>query len=68
MTGEVAFRLVGPSGDEWSFGPDDAPTVIRGSGVELCHVASRRVSPADTSLVGEGPDADDVLAVIRTWA
>jgi uncharacterized protein (TIGR03084 family) len=68
MHGEVAFRLVGPAGDDWSFGPDDAPTVIRGSGVELCHVASRRVPPSATSLVGAGPDADDVLAVVRTWA
>jgi uncharacterized protein (TIGR03084 family) len=68
MRGEVAFRLVGPNGEEWSFGPDDAPTVIRGSGVELCQVASRRVPPSATSLLGDGPDAADVLAVVRTWA
>lgn len=66
--GDVAFRLVGPSGDDWSFGPDDAPTVISGSGVELCHVASRRVPPSATALVGRGPAAADVLAVVRTWA
>lgn len=68
MTGPVAFRLVGPDGEAWDFGDDDAPTVIRGDGVELCHVASRRVPPSATSLVGSGPDADAVLAVVRTWA
>jgi uncharacterized protein (TIGR03084 family) len=69
MTGEVAFRLVGVDGvTPWSFGGDDAPTVIRGSGVDLCRVASRRVPPSETALVGVGPDADAVLAVVRTWA
>ena len=68
MTGPVAFRLVGPDGEAWSFGDDDALTVIRGDGAELCHVASRRVPPSATSLVGSGPDADAVLAFVRTWA
>lgn len=68
MSGPVAFRLVGPGGDAWDFGDDDAPTVIRGDGPELCHVASRRVPPSATSLVASGPDADAVLAVVRTWA
>lgn len=68
MSGDVAFRLVAPSGAPWDFGPDDAPTVIRGSGAELCHVASRRVPPSATALVGEGPDADAVLDLVRTWA
>lgn len=68
MHGDVAFRLTGPDGEPWSFGPDDAPTTISGDGVELCRVASRRVAPSATSLVGRGPDADAVLAVVRTWA
>ena len=68
MTGPIAFRLVGPGGDDWEFGDDDAPTVIRGSGVELCQVASRRVPASATSLTGEGPDADAVLDLVRTWA
>lgn len=68
MSGPVAFRLTGPDGAAWDFGDDDAPTVIRGDGVELCHVASRRVSPDDTALVATGPDAEAVLAVVRTWA
>ena len=68
MSGPVAFRLVGPDGEAWDFGDDGAPTVISGDGVELCHVASRRVAPSDTALVGTGPDAEAVLAVVRTWA
>ena len=67
--GPVAFELTAPSGADWTFRPDgDAPSVIRGPGYDLCRVASRRVSPADTSLTAEGPDGEAVLSLIRTWA
>ena len=67
--GPVAFELVGPSGDRWDFGTDaDAPTTIRGPGVDLCLVASRRVTPEETALTGTGPDAEAVLELVRTWA
>jgi uncharacterized protein (TIGR03084 family) len=67
--GAVAFALVGPNGDAWDFGTDaGAPTSISGPGVDLCLVASRRVEPADTALVGEGLDATAVLELVRTWA
>jgi hypothetical protein len=36
--------------------------------VELCAVAARRVDPSATSLQSQGPDADGVLALIRTYA
>jgi uncharacterized protein (TIGR03084 family) len=69
MAGDVAFRLDAvDSATPWSFGPDDAPTVISGPGVDLCRVASRRVAPSETALVGTGPDAEHVLALVRTWA
>lgn len=69
MTGPVAFELAGPHGDAWSFGTDDSPlTTIAGPAIDLVRVASRRVDPTDTTLVGTGPDADGVLALVRTWA
>jgi uncharacterized protein (TIGR03084 family) len=66
--GAVRFDLVAPSGAAWRFGDDDAPTVIAGPGADLCRVASRRVTPEHTALQAEGPDADAVLALVRTWA
>jgi uncharacterized protein (TIGR03084 family) len=69
MAGPVAFHLVGPSGDTWDLVPDDpAVTTITGPAAELCAVADRRVDPTQTSLVGTGPDADAVLALVRTYA
>jgi uncharacterized protein (TIGR03084 family) len=69
LSGPVAFELEGPSGSAWTFVPeDDAATIIRGDGVELCLVAARRIDPADTGLEGEGPDATAVLELVRTYA
>jgi uncharacterized protein (TIGR03084 family) len=69
MTGPVAFRLTSPSGQAWDFIPDEpAVTTISGPAAELCDVASRRIDPMATSLVGEGPDAAEVLALVRTYA
>jgi uncharacterized protein (TIGR03084 family) len=69
MAGPVALLLTSPSGDAWDFVPDEpAVTTIRGPVVELCAVAARRVDPSATSLEGQGPDADGVLALIRTYA
>jgi len=69
MTGPVALELIGPNGDQWLFDPDKpALTTIRGSAVEFCDVAARRVEPAETDLVGTGPDAAAVLRLVRTYA
>ena len=69
MTGPVAFRLIAPSGERWEFVPDEPEvTTISGSAVDLCAVAARRIDPAATTLVGEGPDVADVLALVRTYA
>jgi hypothetical protein len=69
LTGPVAFRLVSPGGETWDFLPGEpAVTTIWGSAVELCAVAARRLDASVTSLRGEGPDCEDVLGLVRTYA
>lgn len=69
MAGPVAFRLVSPAGESWDFLPDGpASTTISGPAIDLCNVASRRVDASATALVGEGPDAEAVLELVRTYA
>ena len=69
LSGPVAFLLESPSGAGWDFVPDDeATTVIRGAGADLCLVAARRADAADVALEGEGPDAAAVLELVRTFA
>ena len=69
LHGPVAFELRSPAGERWDFVPDEPPaTVIRGDAFELCQVAARRVDPIETNLQRTGPDADAVLATVRTYA
>jgi uncharacterized protein (TIGR03084 family) len=69
LAGPVAFHLIGPSGEPWTFDPDEpATTVVRGSGAELCEVAGQRRNHWTTALTGEGPDVETVLDVVRTFA
>lgn len=71
LHGPVSFHLTGPGGDEWRFDPPDgatAATVVRGPAVALCEVAGQRADAAETGLVADGPDGDDVLALVRTFA
>jgi uncharacterized protein (TIGR03084 family) len=69
LSGPVAFHLLSPEGEPWDFVPaEPAITIISGSAAELCTVAAQRVDASATSLHGEGPDAADVLALVRTYA
>jgi uncharacterized protein (TIGR03084 family) len=69
LAGPVAFHLLSPGGEPWDFVPDEPPvTTITGPAVELCAVAARRLDPSATTLSAVGPDADAVLALIRTYA
>jgi hypothetical protein len=69
LHGPVAAELTAPSGATWTFGVDAAPlTSVRGTGVEFCLVAARRLDPAESALTATGPDAGQVLTLLRTYA
>jgi uncharacterized protein (TIGR03084 family) len=69
LHGPVAFELTVPDAAGWTFAADEpATTTVRGPARDLCLVAARRLDPAETELVAEGPDADRVLALVRTYA
>jgi uncharacterized protein (TIGR03084 family) len=66
--GPVRVELDAPSGASWSVGPDDAPTVIRGSASDWCRVAVHRDRGEERSrLRGEGPDAADVIKYVQAY-
>jgi uncharacterized protein (TIGR03084 family) len=69
-TGEVRFELTSPTdeSDVWSFGDDNAESVITGAAADLCRVAGQRANANETSLRGTGPDAASVLRLMRTFA
>ena len=66
--GAVRVELDAPNGGTWSVGPDDAPTVIRGTASDWCRVAVHRDRRDERSrLRGDGPDADDVIRYVQAY-
>ena len=69
LAGPVAVALAAPDRSVWEFSADgDATTKVTGPAVEFCLVAGQRQDAAETSLVAEGPDAEAVLSLVRTFA
>ncbi|MGC4110006.1 MAG: TIGR03084 family metal-binding protein [Nocardioides sp.] len=65
---EFRVDLVAPSGDVWSWGPDDATQTVTGPAYDFCLLVTQRVHRADTSLVATGADADRWLDLAQAFA
>ncbi len=48
--GEVRLELLGPGGDDWVWGPEEAADTVRGPAEEFCLVVTQRRHVMDTSL------------------
>jgi uncharacterized protein (TIGR03084 family) len=66
--GDVRVELVAPSGAEWSWGPQGAADVVRGTALEFALVVTQRRHLDDTSLVVEGALAEGWLARAQAFA
>jgi uncharacterized protein (TIGR03084 family) len=65
----VRVSLTAPDGaDVWSFGPEDAESVISGPAGAFCRVAAQRLAPSSSGLTASGPSAATALNVVRTYA
>lgn len=67
-TEEFRIDLVSPSGEQWSWGPDDAAQTLTGSAGDFCRLVTQRVHRADTDLVASGPDVDRWLDIAQAFA
>jgi uncharacterized protein (TIGR03084 family) len=66
--GPVRVELDSPSGSKWVMGPDDAPTVIRGSASDWCRVVTYRDRDGSAQrLSTEGPDGEAVVENARAF-
>lgn len=66
--GDVRVELTSPSGELWTWGPEEAADRITGSAEEFALVATQRRKPADTALVADGPLAEEWLSIAQAFA
>jgi uncharacterized protein (TIGR03084 family) len=61
-------ELRAPSGDLWTFGPEDAPQRVAGPALDFCLLVTQRAHRADLGLRADGPDADRWLDLAQAFA
>ena len=66
--GDVYLALTAPSGEIWTWGPEDATDRIIGSAEEFALVATQRRQPSSTSLVTQGDLAAEWLSIAQAFA
>ena len=65
---DFRVELTAPSGDRWSWGPEDASQSVRGSAHDFCLLVTQRVHRDDTDLVAQGRDATAWLSIAQSFA
>jgi uncharacterized protein (TIGR03084 family) len=64
----VRVELRGPSGDLWTFGPDQAADTVRGSALDFCLAVTQRRNLADLDLEVHGPVAAEWMSIAQAFA
>ncbi|MFT3900897.1 MAG: TIGR03084 family metal-binding protein [Gordonia sp. (in: high G+C Gram-positive bacteria)] len=63
------YELKSPAGDdEWTWGPDDATNVVRGSAYDFCQLVTQRRHPADLDITTVGDDAAEWVTIAQCFA
>lgn len=65
---DVHVALTAPSGDVWTWGPDDAPERVTGSGYDFALLATRRRHVDDVDVHAEGEHATHWLTIVQAFA
>lgn len=65
---EFRIELKAPSGEIWTWGPEEAAQSVRGSAYDFCLLVTQRVHRDDTDLVAVGDDAETWLTIAQAFA
>jgi uncharacterized protein (TIGR03084 family) len=65
---ELRVELTAPSGELWSWGPEDAAQRVTGPAYDFCLLVTQRVHRDDTALVAVGDDAEHWLSIAQAFA
>lgn len=66
--GEFRVELTAPSGELWTYGPEDADQRVTGPALDFCLLVTQRAHRADLAVRAEGPDADRWLDIAQAFA
>lgn len=64
----VRVEITSPSGELWTWGPEKAKDIVKGSAVDFCLVVVQRRNLADTQLVVKGTTARQWMSIAQTYA
>jgi len=67
-TEPIRVEVKAPSGELWTWGPEDAVNRVTGTALDLALVVTQRRHRDDTNLVAEGPVADEWLSIAQAFA
>lgn len=65
---QVRVELTAPSGEVWTWGPDDAADRITGDAWDFALLATRRRHRVDVDVAAEGATADAWLDIVQAFA
>ncbi|MFH8800421.1 TIGR03084 family metal-binding protein [Streptomyces sp. NPDC017936] len=65
---EFRVELRAPSGETWTYGPEDAADRVTGPALDFCLLVTQRAHRADLALRAEGPGADRWLDIAQAFA
>jgi uncharacterized protein (TIGR03084 family) len=67
-TEPIRVEVTSPSGELWTWGPEDAANVVRGSALDFALLVTQRRHRDDTDVVAIGPVADEWLSIAQAFA
>ncbi|WP_279103933.1 TIGR03084 family metal-binding protein [Gordonia paraffinivorans] len=62
------YELAAPSGETWTWGPEDASNIVRGSALDFCSLVTQRRARADLDLEFIGDDAVEWSGIAQCFA
>ena len=65
---DFRVELTAPSGELWTWGPEDAAQRVTGPAYDFCLLVTQRVHREDTDLVAAGDDAETWLRIAQAFA
>jgi enediyne biosynthesis protein E11 len=64
---EFRYELTSPSGQRWTYGPDDSAERITGSAADFCLLVTRRRHRADLDVAAVGEEADHWMDIAQCY-